>query len=111
MHHLRSTIKGQALSDFIVKLSNMSKDSIIEPLWRLETDGSSKVVRGGTSMVLQYSEGLLVTHVVNFSFFISNNDAEYDVVLLNLRVARALSAISLELQCDSQLVASQIQGE
>ena len=45
--HLRSATKGQVLINFIAELSNMPKDSISEPLWILETEGSSKAVGGG----------------------------------------------------------------
>ena len=48
----RYAIKGQVLVDFIIELSNMSKDSVIELLWILETDVSSKLIEGGVSMVL-----------------------------------------------------------
>ena len=44
-------------------------------------------------------------------FVISNNESKYVVALLDLRVARTLSINSLELECDSQLTTSQIQGE
>ena len=41
----------------------------------------------------------------------SNNEAEYEVVLLRLQLAKELSVTNLELQCDSQLVESQLRGE
>ena len=41
----------------------------------------------------------------------SNNETEYEAVLLGLRVARQLSVTSIKLRCDSQLVSSQLQGE
>ena len=40
------------LADFTIELSYVSKDSINEPLWILETNGSSKEVGGGVGMVL-----------------------------------------------------------
>ena len=52
VYHLRFTIKGQVLTDFIVGLSYVFNDNILEPLWILETDGFSKVVGGGVGMVL-----------------------------------------------------------
>ena len=78
------------LTDFIVELSEMSKDSLPEPRWILETDGSSKAVGGGAGMVLQSLEGLLVAQTVKFSFLISNNMTQYEAVLLGLRAARVL---------------------
>ena len=61
-------------------------------------------------MVLQSSKGLSIAHVVKFAFATSNNEVEYEFVLLELRLAKELSVANLELQCDSQLVTSQLQG-
>ena len=56
-------------------------------------------------------EGPTHRQAVKFSFFILNNEVKYEVVLLDLQVAKALSVTSLELRCDSQFMASQIRGE
>ena len=41
----------------------------------------------------------------------SNNEVEYEIVLLGLCIAHALSVAIVELRRDSRLVASQIKGE
>ena len=56
-------------------------------------------------MVLQSPEGLSVAKAVKFAFVASNNEAEYEAVLLGLQLAKELSVTNLELRCDSQLVA------
>ena len=66
---------------------------------------------GGFGMLLQSPEGLLIEKAVKFLFLTLNSKVEYEVVLLRLRVARALLIVKLELRYDSQLVALQIQGE
>ena len=80
-------------------------------MWILETEGSSRAQGGGTDIVLRTPEGSTIAKAVKLKFSIFNNEAEYEVVLLGLRVAKQLSIVALELQCDSQLVASQLQGE
>ena len=57
-------------------------------------------------MVLQSSEGLSIAQAVKFTFAASNIEAEYEVVLLRLRLDKELSVTNLELQCDSQLLSS-----
>ena len=47
-------------------------------------------------MVLQSLEGLSIAQVINFSFIFSNNEAEYEVILLGLRVAKELSVANLD---------------
>ena len=56
------------LVDFIVELLDVSKFSLLQSLWILKTDGSSKVVGGGVGMALQSPEALQVAKVVKFSF-------------------------------------------
>ena len=99
------------LADFIAEMLNMRPRDISEPLWNLEIDGSSKETRGGAGMVLQSLKGLPIAQAVKFSFIISNNEAKYNVVLLELWVAMELSVMNMELLCDSQLVAPQLRGE
>ena len=67
-------------------------------LWVFETDGSSRVVVGGADIVLQSSEGLSVAQVIKFAYMASNNEAEYEAVLLGLRLAKELFFTNLELR-------------
>ena len=78
------------LANLIVELSYVSKGSLFDHLWILETNGSSKAIGGGAGMVLQSPKGLLVTQVVKFPFLILNNKDEYEAMLLGLQVAQAL---------------------
>ena len=110
-YHSRSTVKGQVLDDFIVEILDVQPQDIGETLWILETDRSSKAVGGGISMVLQSLEGLSITQAVKFAFSTSNNEIEYEAVLLGLWLTKELSIMHLELRCDSQLVVSQLRGE
>ena len=69
-------------------------------LWILETDGLSRAVGGGVGMVLLSPEGLSITQAIKFAFVPSNNEAEYEAVLLELQLAKELLVTNLELQCD-----------
>ena len=62
-------------------------------------------------MVVQSPKGLSVAQAFKFAFVSSNNEAKYEVVLLELGLAKELSITNSELRCDSQLVASQLWGE
>ena len=57
----------------------MLKDSLLEPLWILKNDRSSKVVGGRAGMVSQSLDGFLVAKAVKFSFSTSNNEAKYEL--------------------------------
>ena len=44
-------------------------------------------------------------------FLVSNNEAEYEALLVGLRMSRQVGADRVQLHCDSWLVVSQIMGE
>ena len=56
-------------------------------------------------------EGLVLEQAVRLKFSASNNEAEYEALMIDLKTARKLSASHLQVFCDSQLVANQISGE
>ena len=53
----------------------------------------------------QSQKGLSIAEAFKFAFVVSNNEVEYEVVLLGLRLAKELSIMNMELLCDFQLVA------
>ena len=83
-YRLRSTIKGQALADFIIEMSDVQPWDLGEKLWILETDGLSRIVEEGAEMNLQSPKHSSITQAVKFAFVASNNEAEYDIMLLGL---------------------------
>ena len=56
-------------------------------------------------------EGLVLEQVIRLKFLTSNNEAEYEALMIGLKTAKKLSASHLQVFCDSQLVANQISGE
>ena len=61
-------------------------------------------------MVQQSLEGLSIAQAIKFPFTTSNTEAEYKVVFLELRLTKEHLVMKLELWCDPQLLASQLQG-
>uniref|UniRef100_A0A2N9GCP7 Reverse transcriptase domain-containing protein n=1 Tax=Fagus sylvatica TaxID=28930 RepID=A0A2N9GCP7_FAGSY len=64
-----------------------------------------------SGIVLISPEGLTLEQAVRLKFTASNNEAEYEAMLIGLRTAKKLGADHLQIFCDSQLVANQISGE
>ena len=54
---------------------------------------------------------MVVEHSLILSFPTPNNQAEYEALLAGLRLAEDLGAREIQIFTDSQLVASQVQGE
>ena len=60
---------------------------------------------------MQYPHKVVITRVVRFTFLTSNNETEYEALILSLRLALAMVAGNVEAMSDCQLVVSQVKGE
>ena len=67
--------------------------------------------RGGAGVIIITSEGDTLKYVVQLEFLVTNNEAEYEVILTGLRVTKALGAKIALLKSDSKLIIGQINGE
>ena len=74
-------------------------------------DGASNSKGSGAGIVLVSPEGLVLEQAVRLKFSTSNNEAEYEALLIGLKTAKKLSASHLQVFCDSQLMANQISGK
>jgi len=105
----RGPIKGQVYADFMVELS--SKDSQPNPndfQWVLAVDGSSNQQGSGAGVILEGSNGLLIEKALRFAFKASNNQAEYEALIVGMLLAKELGARSLLVKSDSLLVTGQV---
>uniref|UniRef100_A0A2N9HLB1 Integrase catalytic domain-containing protein n=1 Tax=Fagus sylvatica TaxID=28930 RepID=A0A2N9HLB1_FAGSY len=103
----RTVIKGQVLADFLVEFQqdrNAPAPSI--PLetqfnsscgkWELFVDGASNCKGSGDGIVLVFSEGLVLEQAVRLGFSASNNEAEYEALIVGFKSARRLDAEHLQ---------------
>ncbi|XP_031106323.1 uncharacterized protein LOC116010971 [Ipomoea triloba] len=109
----RPTIKGQALADFIVECTarDLEPDrptALEEPWWEASTDGSSSKKGCGGGIVLTSPEGFKVYQALIFKFRLTNNEAEYEVLIGGLRLAKQMKADRLRLRSDSRLIIGQL---
>ncbi|XP_025636203.1 uncharacterized protein [Arachis hypogaea] len=104
----RYAIKAQAMADFIAEMT--PGDSTPES-WKLHVDGSSNITSGGAGVILESHNGVVIEQSVRYEFLVSNNQAEYEALLAGLALAREVGAKVLEVNTDSQVVSSQINGD
>ncbi|XP_025628241.1 uncharacterized protein [Arachis hypogaea] len=104
----RYAIKAQAMTDFIAEmtLGNSTPES-----WKLHVDGTSNVTSGGAGVILESQNGVVIEQSVRYEFPVSNNQAEYEALLAGLALAKEVGAKVLEINTDSQVVSSQINGD
>ena len=112
-YHPRTTIKAQALADFITEFTLLDEDSPPKEVnrWTMQTDGSSAQRKGGVGVVITTPDGEVLKYEVQLKFQATNNEAEYEGILTGLRLGKALKAKNLLIQNDSKLVIGQIRGE
>ena len=60
--------------------------------------------------MIQTSEGDKIQCMIRLDFPTTNNEAEYEVLVAGLNLAKAAGAESIVVHCDSQVVTSQING-
>ncbi|XP_025703564.1 uncharacterized protein [Arachis hypogaea] len=79
--------------------------------WKLHVDGSSNITSGGAGVILESQNGVISEQSVRYEFPVSNNQAKYEALLAGLTLAKELGAKVLEVNTDSQVVSSQINGD
>nr|GEU67330.1 reverse transcriptase domain-containing protein [Tanacetum cinerariifolium] len=83
----RTSIKGQILADFLNEtpsndLQSTSVAKAQEEPWTLFTDGSSCVDGSGAGLILTNPDGIEFTYALRFQFAASNNEAEYEALIV-----------------------------
>ena len=79
------------------------------PIWRLFVDGAANSQGSGAGLSLTSPDGIDAKYALRFGFQASNNEAEYEVVIVGLNLAHSIEADQLEICSDSQLVVKQIE--
>ena len=73
-------------------------------------DGSSNRQASGAGVVLYSLEGDKVECMIRLDFLTTNNEAEYEALIVGLNLAKAAGAESMVVYCNSQVVIDQING-
>ena len=106
-------MKDQVLADFVVEFSPRGKEMVcpvkVIP-WKVFVDGASSALRARAGIVVITPEGIKLEHSFRLGFKASNNEAEYEALLVGLRVVLDLGAKEVEVYSDSRLVVNQVQG-
>lgn len=110
--------KGQALADLLLKILREVKTVIHEKElsdshwkkgsqeWTLYTDGASRKEGSGAGLIQTSPSGEEFTYTLRLYFHTSNNEAEYEALLVGLLLARQMDANAV-----IALAVNQINGE
>ncbi|XP_075092008.1 uncharacterized protein LOC142172130 [Nicotiana tabacum] len=113
----RTAIKSQVLPDFVADFSTNLVPEAEKELqvftganlgtWTLFTDGSSNIKGASIGIFLIPPSGEVIRQEIKY-YLITNNEAEYEVVIVGLELARELGIEQIVIKNDSQLVVNQM---
>ena len=108
-YRLRSLVKDQVLADFVAEFSPMREMEVVchvevHPR-KVFVDGASSTMGAGARIVIITPEGIRLEHSFRLGFRASNNKAEYEALLTELKVVQ-----EVEVYSDSRSMVSQVQG-
>jgi ribonuclease HI len=66
---------------------------------------------GGAGVVIKTPSGEQLCNSLRLEFKVTNNEVEYEVVIVGLRIAQEMGAEYVEVQSDSQVIFGHIKGE
>ena len=112
----RIKVKGKILEDFIMEftlaeLTETAQLAFDLAIWRLSMDGAANGHGSGAGLILTFLGGIDVEYALRFGFQASNNQAEYEAVIVGLNLAHSMEVDQLEVCNDSQLVVKRIEGD
>ncbi|KAL0445808.1 UNVERIFIED_CONTAM: hypothetical protein Slati_1708700 [Sesamum latifolium] len=107
----RTTIKAQTLAYFVLEMAQMTiKDASQDQKWLLHVDGSSTAQGSDAGITITTPQGENLEFAIKFDFKVSNNEAEYEALVIGMRMAHETGARHLLAYSDSQLVVKQVEG-
>ncbi|XP_058183967.1 uncharacterized protein LOC131301614 [Rhododendron vialii] len=110
----RIAIMAQVLADFLAEYTYPEPEELPreEPKpWVLQVDGSTTKDASGAGLILTSPKGQRLSYALRFEFKTTNNEAEYEALVVGLELASAIRASHALAKSDSQLVVGQVLGE
>ena len=95
------------MADFIAEFTIRDGQGAEEKRqWNIYTDGSSNRRAGGANVVIQTPKGDKIQCMIRLDFPTTNNEAEYEALVVGLDLAKAAGVENMVVHCDSQVVTS-----
>ena len=124
----RTSIKGQVLADLVTEFTepeieelplveNMDEKLVgtisqyCLPTWEVYVDGASNQKGSGVGLVLMSPEKAVIEKSLRLDFSATNNEAEYETLLVGMAMVQRMGGKSIKLFSNSRLVVGQVRGE
>ena len=124
----RTSIKGQVLADLVVEFAKCPEEmegknqkldersigviSVQSPMpWELYVDGAANQRRSRVGLVLVSPEKIIIEKSLRLSFSTTNNEAEYEALLMGMMMVQKMRGKAVKVFSDSKLVVGQVRGD
>ena len=124
----RTSIKGQVLANLVAEFTeplveelkpaeNMDKKLVGTisqhglSLWEVYVGGASNQKGSGMGLVLISPEKVIVEKSLRLDFSTTNNEAEYEALMMGMAMVHRMGGKSAKVFSDSRLVVGQVKGE
>ena len=81
------------------------------PAWEVYVDGASNQKGSGIGLVLTSPEKVIIEKSLRLDFSATNNEAEYEVLLIGMAMVQRMGGKSVKVFSNSRLVFGQVKGE
>ena len=81
------------------------------PTWEVYVDRASNQKGSGVGLVLMSSKKVVIEKSLRLDFSATNNEAEYEALLVGMAMVQTMGEKSIKLFSDSRLVVGQVRGE
>ena len=79
--------------------------------WEVYVDGASNQKGSGIRLVLISPEKVIIEKFLRLNFSATNNEAEYEVLVIGMAMVQRMGGKSVKLISDSRLVVGKVKGE
>ena len=124
----RTSIKGQVLADLVaefteppieeLELAGDMDEKLVGtisqyrlPTWEIYVDGALNQKGSGVGLILISPEKVIIEKFLRLDFSATNNEAEYEALLIGMAMVQRMGEKSIKLFLDSRLVVGQVKGE
>ena len=125
---LRTSVKGQVLADLVAEFAKLPKEAEMKQhdmdeksvglistqsisSWKVYVDGAANQRGAGVGLVLVSPEKIIIEKSLRQGFSATNNEAEYEALLMGMSMVHKMGGKIVEVFSDSRLIVGQVRGE
>ena len=117
----RTFVKGQVLTDLVVEFAELPEEAEVKQQgmdeksvglistqnsssWKVYMDGAANQRGVGVGLVLVSLERITIEKSLRFGFSATNNEAEYEALLMGMVIVQKMGGRVVEMFSDSRLI-------